>query len=314
MSGQSHSAEWLFCFLTAAFANVQSVAAEAWPSWHAWSVSERLRIGLCFAMALGPALVGCGSGSTESAVTAAATSDAVLVDSTPEVSAATDLGVTSYVVVEGDALLAIASRHCVTATELVASNGWTDQLDHAIYPGDTIVLPAGACEPAVIQESPSSGTQLPPSTESSGTNPYLALYLDKGIMTDPFYPDLGEVDFGPACYAAYWAAHDFAVSGLGIDEFIAGLDPLPGDIPRELIATSEQWAAFSATWYPIYTSTKARVAAANPTYDAMNRALLADSGYLELLAAHENAVGQYEGMTFVEDLCRELETTQGSTP
>ena len=266
-------------------------------------------------LALAVGAVGCGSDPTESAPTTTPTIDTTVASSTTEVTTTTAVGPTTYVVVQGDALLTIASRHCVAATELVAANGWPDQLDHAIFPGDTIALPAGACQLATAPESPPTDAQPPPSTELSETNPYLARYIDEGLMTDPFYPDIGEVDFGPTCYDAYWAAHDFAVSGLSKGEFIAGLDPLPGDIPSQLIEVSEQWAAFSEKWYPIYLSLVARASKPDPSdIDGINRALLSDSSYLELLAAHENAVGQFDGMNFVRDLCNQMQSTEGSTP
>ncbi len=58
---------------------------------------------------------------------------------------ATTLAVTSYVVQAGDSLYLIAQQHCITADEIVAANVWSDGLDHALFPGGSITLPARSC-------------------------------------------------------------------------------------------------------------------------------------------------------------------------
>jgi LysM repeat protein len=48
----------------------------------------------------------------------------------------------TYTVKAGDYLVAIARRVGTTADAIVAANGWDDGLQHTIYPGDQIKLPA----------------------------------------------------------------------------------------------------------------------------------------------------------------------------
>jgi LysM repeat protein len=66
-----------------------------------------------------------------------------------------------YVVVAGDNPSAIAQRYGVTLQALVAVNGWTNVSTQFPLPGKTILIPAGAKNPAYIPPDPSN-TTLPP--------------------------------------------------------------------------------------------------------------------------------------------------------
>lgn len=48
----------------------------------------------------------------------------------------------TYTIVAGDSLFAIADREGITLDALVAANGWTDGIDHLILPGDEILIPS----------------------------------------------------------------------------------------------------------------------------------------------------------------------------
>lgn len=48
----------------------------------------------------------------------------------------------TYTIVAGDSLFAIADRQGITLDALVAANGWTDGIDHLILPGDEILIPS----------------------------------------------------------------------------------------------------------------------------------------------------------------------------
>ncbi len=213
-----------------------------------------------------------------------------------------------YTISRGDSLYAIANRFCTVAIDIAVLNGWPEGLDHAIYPGDVILVPGPGCP--VITE-PFTPTTLPP-------NKYLALYLDEGIVTDPFdlnTPD--HVDWGPVCYSAYWAAHAFAVQGATKESLLEALAPLAA-VPADVTAQIDLWVPFSEQWYPVYVEVRGRIEAEHPMYpdtDTFYRILFSDPEYLEVLVAHE-AVGdeQFAAKYWVTDVCTNLKQTRGSTP
>jgi LysM repeat protein len=57
--------------------------------------------------------------------------------------AAPATGGTPYTVKNGDTVYGIANKNGITPQELVAANGW-DSVNHNLYPGDKIVIPAKA--------------------------------------------------------------------------------------------------------------------------------------------------------------------------
>ena len=53
-----------------------------------------------------------------------------------------------YIVVAGDSLMLIGQRYSVAAEVIANYNGWVDCLDHAIVPGDRVLIPPGASVPS----------------------------------------------------------------------------------------------------------------------------------------------------------------------
>lgn len=75
------------------------------------------------------------SGSTD---TTAATSTATTQAATA--TTGTD-GSANYVVQAGDTVFGIASKFDVSAQDLATANGWSDGVNHSIFPGDEIIIP-----------------------------------------------------------------------------------------------------------------------------------------------------------------------------
>lgn len=78
----------------------------------------------------------------------------------------------TYIVVKGDTLSAVARAAGTTLTALVSANGWADGANHPIFPGDRIVLPAGANTPTTTGATTSttvatSTTKAPPAASTS---------------------------------------------------------------------------------------------------------------------------------------------------
>ena len=223
----------------------------------------------------------------------------------PTTTAAPDL---QYTIARGDSLYAIADRFCTVAAEITALNGWPEGLDHAIYPGDVILVPGPGCP--VITE--------PFTTTTVAPNKYLALYLDEGIVTDPFDPNTPDhADWGPVCYSAYWAAHAFAVQGATKTSLLAELAPLAA-VPADVMAQIDLWVPFTTQWYPVYVDVRGRIEVQHPMYpdtETFYRVLFNDPEYLALLTAYE-AVGneQFAAKYWVTDVCSSLLQTRGSTP
>lgn len=224
----------------------------------------------------------------------------------PSTTAVPDL---QYSVVRGDSLYRIADQFCTTAPEIAAANKWPDGMDHVIYPGDTISVPGPGC--------PVESTTAPSTTVAM--NPYLERYLEDGTVTDPFDPNAANhLEWGPACYNAYWAAQAFAAQGSSKASLMTALAALPAAVPATLIAQIDLFAPFAQQWFPVYVNARDRIAQDHPMYpdiDAFYRALLTDPEYLSLLIAYE-AVGpeQFAARYWVNDLCDGLLATRGSTP
>ena len=70
--------------------------------------------------------------------TAAASSTATT--ATPTATTGSD-GSATYVVQAGDTVSGIANNFDVTGQALAAANGWSDGVNHAIFPGDEIIIP-----------------------------------------------------------------------------------------------------------------------------------------------------------------------------
>ncbi|MDO8391551.1 MAG: LysM peptidoglycan-binding domain-containing protein [Actinomycetota bacterium] len=256
------------------------------------------------AFAVPTALSACSDdGSTTQSTTLAFNT---FVQTTVEATTTTTLAPLAYTVVSGDALSRIADDFCTSAAEIATLNGWSDGLQHVILPGQTIQIPAPGC-PVVTTST------------TIVMNKYLELYVSDGVVTNPFDPNtVDHVNWGPDCYAAYWAAHSFAVQGASKASVMAALEPLPGSIPSALVAEIDAWVVFSSKWYPVYADVRGRIEAEYPMYpntDTFYRVLFSDPEYLTLLEAYEFVDDeQFAAKFFVTDLCADLFTTRGSTP
>lgn len=80
------------------------------------------------------------TGTTSSGTTTTTTASGSGATST---SVAPATGGTSYTVKNGDTVYGIANKNGITPQALVAANGW-DSVNHNLYPGDEIVIPAKA--------------------------------------------------------------------------------------------------------------------------------------------------------------------------
>ena len=65
----------------------------------------------------------------------------------------------SYVVVAGDSVYKIASKHGITPDALVNYNAWTDGINHPLFQGDVVKIPPNSKVPSATPDTqaPSSG-------------------------------------------------------------------------------------------------------------------------------------------------------------
>jgi len=231
------------------------------------------------------------------------------VETTVEAVTTTTAAPLAYTVARGDALSRIADDFCTSAAEIAALNGWSDGIQHVILPGQTIQVPGPGCP---VETSSTTSTTIV-------MNKYLALYVNDGVITDPFDPNATNyVSWGPDCYSAYWAAQAFATQGATKASLLAELEPLPGSVPSTVISQIDAWVVFSTRWFPVYVDVRGRIEAQYPMYpntDSFYRVLFDDPEYLTLLEAYES-VGdeQFAAKYYVIDLCSNLLNTRGSTP
>ena len=159
----------------------------------------------------------------------------------------------SYVVVAGDALSSIASRHGVSLDELVAANDWPDGAAHLIVPGDSIRLPGDATPPrpttapaatTPTTAHPNGAPLTTAATDDAVVGHYVALGTqyggpDVGAQTlpiiEPLVDGIYEADavalndpsgsitfalyqvlYGDACTAVYGTDEDSCLDGYGI--------------------------------------------------------------------------------------------------
>lgn len=146
-----------------------------------------------------------------------------------------------YVVVAGDTLSAIARRNSVTLAALVAVNGWTDGADHPIFPGDRIVLPAGATPATSTTGAPTttarSTTTAATPTTTAAPRASLGGYSATGQQyAGPATGDRTSPITSPLADGVYWAGLASAANGQVVftleQEFF-------GDACRETIGTGD---------------------------------------------------------------------------
>lgn len=195
-------------------------------------------------------LVGCGSEPTATAPTLGSTSSSVSLNASSTSagsSPVTTVAVTSYTVRGGDALYLIAQEHCVTADDIVTVNDWSDGLDHPLFPGDSILLPADSC---------SNGSSTLPSMDGDTGEP-VSKEDTLLQLADPV-EQLREIRFAfdglsgtnagqfsdPDCVNAYAVGLDFEL-GIGSKaEVRAALTALGEPVPTYLTDYIEAWDKF----------------------------------------------------------------------
>ena len=159
----------------------------------------------------------------------------------------TTLAVTSYVVRTGDALYLIAQEHCVTADDIVTENDWSDGLDHALFPGDSILLPSESCSNDSTT-LPSSGGDTGEPVSKEDTLARLADPVEQLREIRFSFDGLSGTNAGqfsdPACVNAYAVGLDFELGVGSKAEVLAALTALGEPLPAYLTDYIEAWDKF----------------------------------------------------------------------
>lgn len=226
----------------------------------------------------------------------------------------------SYTVASGDSLWAIARDFCTTAPAIAQVNGWST-IEQPIFPGDVIVVPQVQCATATTTQGQSTATTQAGAPASTTPAPASEAEIDAwlremdGFVPDPMYGDPADYyeDFGDLCMDAWGKTYEFEKFGLGRDDVIAAIKPLPGNAGDVVVDAIDRWAAFTAKWYLRYTEVIAGYANANGEVDY--EALVRDPDYRAFLGAYlPVAADQSSAHEYVTKLCANLLATKGSTP
>lgn len=229
----------------------------------------------------------------------------------------------AYTVAGGDSLWAIATDFCTTAPAIAAANGWSG-IEQPIFPGDVIAVPQVQCASATTaQGQAGQPATTTPATQSQSTTPVTAgeseidawLRSMDGFVPDPMYGDPADYyeDFGDVCMEAWGKTYEFEKLGLGRDDVIAAIKPLPGNAGSVVVDAIDRWAAFTARWYLRYTDVVAQYTDRNGEVDY--EALVDDPDYRAFLGAYlPVAADQSAAHRYVTNLCANLLATKGSTP
>ncbi|BAN01451.1 LysM peptidoglycan-binding domain-containing protein [Ilumatobacter coccineus] len=223
--------------------------------------TTRLHAGQVAAFAVGLALLAsCGSDGSTSLDTVAVVGDAADdlaaagddATESAEVVEAVVVDLPTYTIVAGDTLSGIAERAGITLGDLVAANDWADGIDHLLQPGDVILLPQGAAvapagstvEAGVDSTSASAG-------DAAADTTYLDLFLDQGILYNPFSGDAvgGDIFYvEPECNAAVTNLSSFTAARDGVDaaSMLASLEAAAGDVPANFAGALAEWQGFIA--------------------------------------------------------------------
>jgi LysM repeat protein len=146
---------------------------------------------------------------------------------------------TTYIVVSGDSLSAIAAAASVSLTELVSANPWSDGAAHVIHPGDVVLLPNGATLPG-------STTTTSDASGSNGSTPIAGVEKGGYRLVDPeALLDLGDGGIShsvadPLADGVYYAStYELTADGSGVqfklarfystEACIATLDSVPDE-------------------------------------------------------------------------------------
>ena len=249
-------------------------------------------------------VVGCGGDPPEKSANEAAASTTSGVGSTSTiepavaVSSSAPASATTYEVVAGDSIYGIASRFCVSAQSLAEANSWSDGVSHAIYPGDSLVVPSAGCVSNSITApgTNTATTALPTSTTIGGQ------YVAVGPVWEPFLaPDRGDgFNTYPSqeCTDAVEAIDEFQSTKMSPDLMLAALAALPDDAPGDVTAGVASFAAFREEFFDI-------AQALDEKYGIGGVGKLTEPDYLRMVTAIEggaldglNALSQY-----LNDVC-----------
>ncbi|MDO8391550.1 MAG: LysM peptidoglycan-binding domain-containing protein [Actinomycetota bacterium] len=276
-------------------------------------------------------LVACGKGGDDTAVANALGAGTTVAAGQPgpgeaQVQPTAGGPTMSYTVAGGDSLWAIATEFCTTAPAIAAANGWAT-IEQPIFPGDVIAVPQVQCATATSANPATTAQGQPaattPATEPSSATPVTAgpaeidawLRAKDGFVPDPMYGDPADYyeDFGDVCMEAWGKTYEFEKFGLGRDDVIAAIKPLPGNAGAVVVDAIDRWAAFTATWYLRYTDVVAQYTDSNGEVDY--DALVRDPDYRAFLGAYlPVAADQSAAHQYVTNLCANLLATKGSTP
>ncbi len=193
-------------------------------------------------------LVGCAAESTSTSgpTTTTQSPGASPTSLVTTINPATTLAVTSYVVQAGDALYLIAQQHCVTVDEIVAANMWSDGLDHALFPGDSIALPARSCS-FDSTTAPDAGDVGEPISKEDALrelgDPVAQLRAIRFAFDGTSGTNAGQFS-DPACVLAYAVGLDFELGVGSRAETLAALGALGEPLPSYLADYIDAWDDF----------------------------------------------------------------------
>jgi len=241
----------------------------------------------------------------------------------------------AYTVVQGDSLWAISQQFCTSVPTLVQLNAYADGDAHPLFPGDTVVVPAGLCsgtggndgggdqsESGTTGQGQSGATSTAavttkPTTTELATEVEVQQWLDqrRGFAPDPMLGDPSDYneDFGRKCQAAWNATLDFERGEVGADDVLAALNPLPGSVPDDVKADIQQWVQFTDEWYARYRNLVEDYSDNNgqADYDA----LVEDRDYRDFLAHWLPLASVQAGPhAYATQVCTDELQRKGSTP
>ena len=168
----------------------------------------------------------------------------------------------TYTVVAGDSIVAIANRFCVSSAVIVAANAWSDGIQHVIHPGDQLTIPSEACAPTsvIVATTTSSRPISAPATGQSPESSPTSSGQGGGIVSGPVVqlPFMG-FDTGDgfteypnsACEPAFGAVYDFETSESPVETLIVALAALSGDIPESIKADIASFKGFRDQYFGV---------------------------------------------------------------
>jgi hypothetical protein len=222
----------------------------------------------------------------------------------------------TYLIEAGDAVSAIADRYCVTAAALAEANGWGDGVDHLIQPGDSIIIPSDACEPAAqsvdddvdtrpaTTRAANSASTITTSAVAAGptttVNRYIDGYrFDGGVAVTPMLGDIGQVDEGSyddLCAAAYNSLMEFNQGLADVAELEAAMTALGITPTADQLRNVRDWQEWKDTYLDGYQAVLDEITAAGLSDAAIIEPLLAEPAYVEAMDAAAAIESPAEGV------------------